>query len=113
MKIYISTPIDGLSDEMRERLKRTALDLLPPIHDRIIPLFYEYHRAGHQATANRNLKWIRECDELWAINPHQSGGVTFEMGYAHALGKPIKIINLDWLESSMHCPTIMTKAVTG
>ena len=123
MRVYISTPIDGLSDEVKTHLKNY---LAEKINDLPIVYLITYEwscplidgdngvvptNPKHLGIIARNQRWIKDAALVIAINPAMSGGVTFELGYAHALGIPIKIINLDWLESSMHCPTIMTSGL--
>ena len=104
MKIYAASPIDGLSDEQRGELVtlgRKWLDTCYSGHDVYFPL--EEHdeqmkiiranpEVGNRLIFDVDMARLKRAHVLVAFHPKLSRGSHFELGYAYATHKTIRIV---------------------
>ena len=60
---------------------------------KLIEFLPEYDKYGRGAPLVRNKLIVEECDCLIAFWDDTSRGTKYTIGYAHQLGKPIKIVD--------------------
>ena len=114
MKIYVASPIDGLTPDERDDLHRRIqkwLDSEYPSAEIYFPLaivndYIDEVESGdldeiYKQIAKCHVDNLRKSDVLVAFNPNNSRGSHFELGYAFAITryyKPcmeIRIVDLD------------------
>ena len=112
-RIYLAAPLFAQQERLWNRLLAERLEALVPcsvaLPQEIQPGEQPDEAEQFPALFRRCLEGVEECDVLVALldGPDADSGAAFEMGYAHALGKPIIGVRTDYRPQHDHGTNLM------
>lgn len=99
MKIFLICPVRNASEEQKEKLMQYIVDLEKQGHEVYYPArdTDQNDNIGYRICTD-NKKAIRKSHIVHLFWDKNSQGSLFDLGMAFALGKSLKIVNLETLE---------------
>lgn len=105
MKVFLICPVRNATEQQIERmrnyknsLREQQVDLYYPADDNV----YEHTDKIGYVICETNVNAIKECDEVHIFWDKNSSGSLFDLGAAFALGKRLRIANINEVECTQN-----------